>query len=55
MLDKLNRNIESLSISNNGNEKIFINQYKTFALNKTNALLSMCRVHFYNDTLKIFS
>ena len=39
MLDKLNINIDSLSIKNNGNERIFINQYKIFALNKTTALL----------------
>ena len=55
MLDKLSINIDTFRIKKIGNEKIFINQYKTFALNKTNALLSMCRVHFYNDTLKIFS
>jgi len=39
MLDKLNSNIDTLSIQNNGNEKIFINQYKKFTLNKTTALL----------------
>ena len=38
MLDKLNINIDTLSIKNNGNKKIF-NQYKIFALNKTTALL----------------
>ena len=38
MLDKLNRNIDTLSIKNHGNEKIFIRQYKIFALNKTTAL-----------------
>ena len=39
MLDKLNINIDKLRIEKNGNEKIFINQYKIFALNKTTALL----------------
>jgi len=39
MLDKLKINIDTLSIKNNGNEKIFINQYKLLALNKTTALL----------------
>ena len=39
MLGKLNRNIDTLSIKNHGNEKIFINQYKIFELNKTTALL----------------
>ena len=39
MLDKLNINIDTLSIKKNRNEKIFINQYKIFALNKTTALL----------------
>ena len=39
MVDKLNINIYTLSIKNNGNEKIFINKYKIFALNKTTALL----------------
>ena len=39
MLDKLNIYIDTLRIKNNGNEEIFINQYKTFALNKTTALL----------------
>ncbi len=39
MFDKLNNNIYTLSIKNNGNERIFINQYKIFALNKTTALL----------------
>ena len=39
MLDKLNSNIDTLSIQNNGNEKIFIDQYKIFALNTTTALL----------------
>ena len=39
MLDKLNFNIYTLSIKNNGNEKIFINQYKIFALDETTALL----------------
>ena len=39
MLDKLNINIGKLSIKNNGNEEIFINQYKIHALNKTTALL----------------
>ncbi len=39
MLDKLNNNIDTLSIENTGDEKIFINQYKIFALNKTTALL----------------
>ena len=39
MLDKLNSNINTLSIKNNGNKKIFINQYKIFALDKTTALL----------------
>ena len=39
MLDKLNSNIDKLSIKNNGTEKIFIDEYKIFALNKTTALL----------------
>ena len=39
MLEKLNINIDKLSIKNNGNKIIFINQYKIFALNKTTALL----------------
>ena len=39
MLNKLNTNIDTLSIKNNGNERIFINQNKIFALNKTTALL----------------
>ena len=39
MLDKFSINIDTLSIKNNGNEKIFINKYKIFALNKTTALL----------------
>ena len=39
MIDKLNINIDTLSIKNNGNENFFINQYKIFALNKTTALL----------------
>ena len=39
MLDKFNSNIATLSIKNNGNKKIFIDQYKIFALNKTTALL----------------
>ena len=39
MLDKLNINIDSFGIKNNGNEKILINKYKIFALNKTTALL----------------
>ena len=39
MLDKYNIEHDSLSIKNNRNEKIFINQYKIFALNKTTALL----------------
>ena len=39
MLDKLNINIDKLSIKNNENEKIFINQYKIFALDKTTALI----------------
>ena len=39
MLDKLKINIDTLNIKNNGNERIFINQYKIFALNKTTALL----------------
>ena len=38
MIYKLNINIDILSIKNNGNEKIFINQYKIFVLNKTTAL-----------------
>ena len=39
IFDKLKSNIDTLSIKNNGNEKIFIDQYKIFALNKTTALL----------------
>ena len=39
MLNKLNNDIDTLSIKKNGNEKIFIDQYKIFALNKTTALL----------------
>ena len=39
MLDILNIIIDKLSIKNNGNEKIFINQKKIIALNKTTALL----------------
>ena len=39
MLEKLKSNIYTLSIKNNGNEKILINKYKIFALNKTTALL----------------
>ena len=39
MLDKFTINIHTLSIENTGVEKIFINQYKIFALNKTTALL----------------
>ena len=39
MLDKLNINIDSFGIKNDGNEKIFNNKYKIFALNKTTALL----------------
>ena len=39
MLDKLNINIDTWSINSNGYEKVFINQYKIFALNKTTALL----------------
>ena len=39
MLDKLNSNIDTLIIQNNGIEKIFIDQYKILALNKTTALL----------------
>jgi len=31
-------NVDSLSIENTGDKKIFINQYKIFALNKTTAL-----------------
>ena len=38
-ISKLNINIDKLIIKNNGYEKIFINQYKLFALNKTTALL----------------
>ena len=37
--DKMKINIDTLSIKNNGNEEIFIYQYKVFALNKTTALL----------------
>ena len=39
MFDILNNNIDTLSIKNDGKEKIFIDQYKIFALNKTTALL----------------
>ena len=39
MLDKHNIDHDTLRIKNNVNEKIFINQYKKFALNKTTALL----------------
>ena len=39
MLDKFSINIDTLSNKNNGNERIFINQYKIFALNETIALL----------------
>ena len=40
MLHKSNKNNEdTLRFKNNGNNKIFINQYKIFALNKTTALL----------------
>ena len=39
MLDKLKINIDTLNIKNNGNERIFINQYKIFAPTKTTALL----------------
>ena len=39
MLDKLKINIDTLNIKNNGNERISINQYKIFALNKITALL----------------
>ena len=42
MLDKLNINIDTLCIKNNGNKKIF-NQYKIFALKKTTALLQYIR------------
>ena len=36
---KPNKMLDKLSIKNNGNEKIFIDEYKLFALNKTTALL----------------
>ena len=39
MIDKYNTDHDKLSIKNNVNEKIFINQYKIFALNKNTALL----------------
>ena len=48
-------NDDTVCIENNRNEKININQLKIFALNKTTALLRMCRVLFYNDTVKLFS
>jgi len=39
LLDKFNIDNDKLRIKNNENVKIFINQYKKFALNKTTALL----------------
>ncbi len=39
MINKLNSNIDAFSIKKNGKEKIFIDKYKIFALNKTSAVL----------------
>ena len=39
MVDKINIYNDTLRIKNKDNEKILINQYTIFALNKTTALL----------------
>ena len=52
---KLNSNIDTLSIKNNGNEKIFNNQLKYLHSTKPLLCLRICGVHIHNDTLKFFS
>ena len=55
-LDKFNiNNNDNLDIGNNGNEKIFINQYKLFALTKPLLCFRKYGVHIHNDTIKFFS
>jgi len=54
MLDKLNRNIDTLSIKNNGNAEIFINQLKYLHSTKPLLCFRMCGVHFYNGMINFF-
>ena len=55
MTDQLNSNIDTLSIKNNGNAEIFINQLKYLHSTKPLLCLRICGVHINNDTLKFFS
>ena len=55
MLDKLNINIDTLSIKNYGNEKIFLINTKYLHSTKPLLCFSMCRVLYYDDTIKFFS
>ena len=55
MPDKLNSNIDTLSIKNNGNAEIFIDQLKYLHPTKPLLCLRICGVHIHNDTLKFFS
>ena len=55
MPDKLNSNIDTLSIKNNGNVEIFTNQLKYLHSTEPLLCLRICGVHIYNDTLKFFS
>jgi len=47
MPDKLNSYIDTLSIKNNGNEEIFINQLKYFHSTKPLLCLRICGVHIH--------
>ena len=55
MLDKLSINIDTFRIKKIGNEKFLLANTKYLHSTKPLLCFSMCRVHFYNDTLKIFS
>ena len=55
MLDKLSINIDTFRIKKIGNEKFLLANTKYLHSTKSLLCFSMCRVHFCNDTLKIFS
>ena len=56
MIDKLNINVDTLSIKNIGNEKNLLINTKYLHSTKTLLCFSRCRrVLSYNDTIKNFS
>ncbi len=55
MLDKLNININTLSIKIMEIRKILLINTKYLYSTKPLLCFSMCRVHYYNDTIKNFT